>query len=139
MKALSSLALAAMLIAAPAFAADQHGNGKHPQKKAKNLVKDHDPAGVSGSVHIQFSTAEVRVIREHYSTRYRSLPPGLKKKYQRTGQLPPGWQKKMQPFPARLERELVVLPAGYGRGVIDGHAVIYNPRTQVIVDVAVLF
>jgi hypothetical protein len=33
----------------------------------------------------------------------------------------------------------VELPTGYQRGVIDGHAVIYNPRTQVIVDLALLF
>jgi hypothetical protein len=45
----------------------------------------------------------------------------------------------MEPFPLAVERQLVVLPYGYRRGVIDGHAVIYNPRTQVIVDLAVLF
>ena len=45
----------------------------------------------------------------------------------------------MEPFPVAVERQLVVLPAGYSRGVVDGHAVIYNPRTQVIFDVAVLF
>jgi len=45
----------------------------------------------------------------------------------------------MEPFPVALQRDLVVLPSGYQRGVIDGHAVIYNSRTQVIVDLAVLF
>ena len=45
----------------------------------------------------------------------------------------------MEPFPVVVERELVVLPSGYRRGVLDGHAVIYNPRTHVIIDVAVLF
>jgi hypothetical protein len=34
---------------------------------------------------------------------------------------------------------MVVLPADYRRGVIDGTAVIYNPRTRVIVDATVLF
>ena len=92
-----------------------------------------------GSIHVVFSTRDVRVIREYYQPRYRNLPPGLRKKYARTGQLPPGWQKKMEPFPVAVERELVVLPSGYRRGVIDGNAVIYNPRTHVIVDVAVLF
>jgi hypothetical protein len=33
----------------------------------------------------------------------------------------------------------VTLPDGYRRGVIDGHAVIFNDRTLVIFDVAVLF
>jgi hypothetical protein len=82
---------------------------------------------------------DVRIIREYYGTRFEGLPPGLEKKYRRTGQLPPGWQKKMEPFPVAVERQLEVLPPGYSRGVIDGHGVIYNPRTHVIFDVAVLF
>lgn len=55
------------------------------------------------------------------------------------GELPPGWKKKFEPFPVALERQLTMLPSSYRRGVIDGHAVIYNSRTHVIVDVAVLF
>jgi hypothetical protein len=109
----------------------------HEKKKAKyEPVSD---SSRSVSVHVAFVPSEVRVIREYYGPRYRSLPPGLQKKYRRTGQLPPGWQKRMEPFPLVVERQLAVLPAGYQRGVIDGHAVIYNPRTQVIFDIAVLF
>jgi hypothetical protein len=106
-------------------------------KKAK-----YDPVSDSTrsvSVHVEFLPGDVRIIREYYGPRYRSLPPGLQKKYRRTGQLPPGWQKKMEPFPLVVERQLTMLPAGYERGVIDGHAIIYNPRTQVIFDIAVLF
>jgi hypothetical protein len=113
--------------------ADKHGEKKH--KVAKRTVT-HERVT---SVHVSWGTREVEVMRAHYAPRYRSLPPGLAKKYARTGQLPPGWQKKMEPMPAVIERELVVLPAGYRRGVIDGHAVIYNERTNVIIDVAVLF
>ena len=91
------------------------------------------------SITATFSSGDLRVIREYYAPRYRNLPPGLRKKYARTGQLPPGWQKKLEPMPVAVERELVVLPAGYRRGVIDGHAVIFDERTHVIVDVAVLF
>jgi len=67
------------------------------------------------------------------------LPPGLAKKYDRTGQLPPGWQQKLRPFPVAVEQQLVVLPPEYRRGIIDGYAVVYNPRTQIIVDVAAVF
>jgi hypothetical protein len=94
---------------------------------------------LSGSVHVVFSTEDVRVIREYYAPRYRSLPPGLQKKYARTGQLPPGWQKKMQPLDPVVERRLVALPAGYSRGIVDGRAVIYDDRTHVMVDMAVVF
>ena len=98
-----------------------------------------DGSHLTGSVNITFSTQDARVIREYYAPRYRALPPGLQKKLVRTGQLPPGWQKKFEPFPADIERRLVVLPAGYRRGVVDGHAVIFDDRTHVLLDVAVLF
>ncbi len=28
--------------------------------------------------------------------KHKSLPPGLQKKYERTGELPPGWEKKLK-------------------------------------------
>jgi hypothetical protein len=107
---------------------------KHTQGHAKDTGSD-----ASVAVHVVFAPADVTVLRTHYAPRYRDLPPGLKKKVARGGQLPPGWQKKFEPFPVELERKLPALPAGCRRGVIDGHAVIYNSRNNVIIDVAVLF
>jgi hypothetical protein len=131
------LAIVGLLTASVALANDsknEHGKGK---KEAND--ERVDVSGTTVAVHVTFLPREVRIIREYYAPRYRNLPPGLEKKYRRTGQLPPGWQKKMEPFPVAIERQLQVLPAGYERGVIDGHAVIYNHRTQVIADIAVLF
>jgi len=89
-------------------------------------------------VDMVFSNRDVQIIREYYAPRSRRLPPGLQKKYARTGTLPPGWQKKMEPLPVALEQRLVVLPYGYRRGVIDGQAVMCDPR-GVIFDAAVIF
>jgi hypothetical protein len=113
--------------------------GKHDRDDGQRAVRVVDGRDTQVAVHVVFTNADTRVIHEHYRPRYRNLPPGLQKKYARTGQLPPGWQKKMEPFPPDLERRMVVLPADYRRGVIDGTAVIYNPRTRVIVDATVLF
>jgi hypothetical protein len=139
MKSLVRVMVAGLLLSSTLYAAERPDAGqkgkKHP--KAHRVVDDNRGNGVA--VHVVFLPREVIVIREHYAPRYRNLPPGLQKKLARTGQLPPGWRKKMEPFPVAMERQLVALPNGYRRGVIDGHAVIYNPRTQVIVDVAVLF
>lgn len=132
---LSTVVVAFLLTAAPVA-----GSPASAKQKGKKQAKYERVEPVrTTSIQVVFSTHDLRVIRRHYEPRYRSLPPGLRKKYARTGQLPPGWQKKLEPFPVAVERELVVLPSGYRRGVIDGNAVIYNPRTQVIVDVAVLF
>src|SRR5258706_569951 len=86
-----------------------------------------------------FRQDDIRVIREYYESRYRSLPPGLAKKYYRTGHLPPGWERKMEPVPVAVERRLVVLPPEYRRGYIDGSIVVYSPRTHVVIDVVSLF
>ena len=134
MKRLVAATIAGLLVGGVVLNADKGSKKKH--KEAKHAVaREH---GTSVNVHVTFGTREVEVIRTHYAPRYRNLPPGLAKKYARTGQLPPGWQKKMEPFPVVVERELVVLPAGYRRGVFEGHAVIYN-SSGMIIDVAVLF
>jgi hypothetical protein len=114
----------------------KHKKNKDRDEKHASHVEVRETRTVS--VNVVWQTREVEVIRTHYAPRYKKLPKGLQKKYARTGQLPPGWQKKMEPFPADLERHCAPLPSGYRRGVIDAHAVIYNSRGAII-DVAVLF
>lgn len=138
MKRLIGLALSALLIAAVAAGADQPGK----QKKNKNVktasAVETRRGDAAVAAHVVFGPRDIQLIRTHYATRYRNLPPGLQKKVARGGSLPPGWRKKLEPFPVALERRLPPLPAGYSRGVIDAHAVIYNSRGMII-DVAVLF
>lgn len=130
------VAFAGLLIASVASANDSK---KDHSKRKKDASYERVSNGTNVAVKVVFLPREVRLIQGYYGTRFQGLPPGLQKKYRRTGQLPPGWRKKMEPFPLAVERQLTVLPPGYSRGVIDGHAVIYNPRTQVIFDIAVLF
>jgi hypothetical protein len=114
---------------------ESQGRGKRSEPVDRVSSTDR----VSGSIEIVFGRQDAQIIREYYAPRYRNLPPGLQKKLARTGQLPPGWQKRFEPFPVAVERRLVGLPAGIRRGVIDGHAVIFDDRTHVMLDVAVLF
>ena len=125
------------LLSGAAVAADQPGKQKK-QKNEKHAVVHQESRDSHVAVHVVWSTHDIDIVRRHYAPHYRNLPPGLQKKYARTGQLPPGWQKKMQPLPASLERDCAPLPSGYRRGVIDAHAVIYDTK-GIIVDVAVLF
>lgn len=71
---------------------------------------------------------------ERYYRGIRELPPGLRKKYYRTGTLPPGWQKRFQPFPPELVRVLPPPPPNCQMGYLDGQAIVYNRATRVIVD-----
>jgi len=137
MRLLAAAIAGLVLGSATVIAEPKHGPKKH--KDAKHAAAHGDDAELTSmAVRVSWTRHDVEVIRRHYVPKYRDLPPGLRKKYQRTGKLPPGWQKKMEPFPARLERECTPLPAGYRRGVVDAHAVIYNTRGTII-DVAVLY
>jgi hypothetical protein len=129
--------MAVGLLMNDAVRAERPGSKGKSHGKSRSVASDHRGSDVE--IHVVFSRREADLIREHYAPRYRNLPPGLQKKLSRTGQLPPGWQKKLEPFPPVVERHLLVLPAGYARGVLDGHAVIYNQKTQRIVDLRILF
>lgn len=135
MKRTLSVALLMIIVAASVVAAPQHGPkpNKHVQARNNELGRDYPVVAIE-----YFPAQDVRILRQHYEPRYRSLPPGLAKKYARTGTLPPGWEKKIEPIPVAVERRLVVLPPEYRRGYIDGAIVIYSPRTQVVVDVVAL-
>ncbi len=130
--------LAAQLLAGATLYAQGNGRGRGKHQQARHIDGPDRHAGVHADVHVVFSTRDAVVVREYYAPQYRNLPPGLRKKYARTGQLPPGWQKKMQPMPVAVERRLEPLPAGYQRGVFEGHAVIYRPG-GLIIDATVLF
>ena len=127
-----------LVVATPALADHWHDNGKHWNKHWRD--RDDDDRRVDhDAADCYFQPHDVRIIREYYEPRYRRLPPGLAKKYERTGHLPPGWEKKMAPLPVVVERQLVVLPPGYQRGYMDGSVLVYSPLTHVIVDVVGLF
>ena len=129
--------VASVLLSTPAWAEHWHENGDHWKKHES---RDDDDREVDHRAErCYFEPHDVRVVSEYYAPRYRSLPPGLAKKLYRTGRLPPGWEKKLEPLPVTVERQLVSLPADYQRGVIDGYAVVYRPRTRVIIDVVALF
>ena len=138
MKRLVGAILVGLLLGGTVAEGSQGKSKKNGKAEPASYDKSAKPES-SVSLHLVFGRADVVILRDHYSPRYRNLPPGLYKKIARGGQLPPGWRKKFETFPADVDRRLAPLPAGYGRGVIDGHAVIYNSRTSVIVDVAVLF
>jgi hypothetical protein len=131
----ASLALGMMLAADQGRGASARDQRNDDRGGAADRAADRSATQVT----LVFSPGDLRLIRAHYESRYRSLPPGLQKKLARGGTLPPGWDKKMEAFPAALERDLVVLPGGHRRGVMDGHAVIYHPITHAILDIVSLF
>jgi len=138
MKRLIWLTVAGVVIVGSPVGADHDKHKGKGKKHHEDHARDDDRRDRTTVVVVTWAPRDVEYVRAHYRPRYRNLPPGLAKKYARTGQLPPGWQKRMEPFPPDLERHCAPLPTGYRRGVIDAHAVIYNDRGAII-DVAVLF
>jgi hypothetical protein len=138
MKSTLGILLLSLLSAAPASAKHWHENEKH-WNKHWDARDDDEPGRGHRSANCYFEPHDVRIIREYYEPRYRALPPGLAKKFYRTGHLPPGWAKRMEPLPVAVERDLVVLPPGYRRGYLDGSVVVYSPRTRMMIDVVAIF
>jgi hypothetical protein len=103
-----------------------HNNGKGKNKK-------HDQGRDGDHDHSHFRREDAEALRRYYDGP-RDLPPGLRKKYYRTGKLPPGWEKKIRPFPPDLVRVLPPPPPNCDRGYIDGVAVIYDRKTRIILD-----
>jgi hypothetical protein len=149
-KRLLVLSLTGALLAAPlapsAYADEKgHGEPRHAVSRYDNHGKGHDHdryddhhAGVYVQHGHYVGTRDVVVVRDYYRPYYRPLPPGLQRVYVRNGYLPYGWQRRIVAVPVYIERQLVPLPYGYSRGVIDGHLVVHN-QSGLIVDVAVLF
>jgi hypothetical protein len=100
---------------------------------AKNKKAKHGKGGGHGG-QIVFVHSDVVLIRDYY--RGSNLPPGVEKHLLRKGSLPPGIAKKIQPFPVSLDRRLPPLPPGYHRGYYGDCAVIYDPVSRIIYDVA---
>jgi hypothetical protein len=138
MKRLICATLAGVLLGGTVAAAAPQGKSHKHARKGHGAPYE-DTSGARVEAHFVFGSRDIILIRDHYAPRYRNLPPGLRKKVARGGQLPPGWRKRYEPFPFAIERRLPPLPTDYTRGVIDGHAVIYNTRSNIVVDVAVLF
>ena len=119
--------------------------------KSKNPRQNGGTSGTEVQVAVDvFAGRDRDVIRRYYADHAKGLPPGLakrggdlppglEKQLQRKGQLPPGLDKRITAFPADLERQLSPLKPGLMRGVIEGRAVIYSPKTSAIFDVFLVF
>jgi len=134
--------LACSVATLPAFAqGNSHGNGKAKGHDKKD--KDDDDRGPD---QYQFRSQDREYITSYYSKHGKGLPPGLAKKggnlppglekqLQRNGTLPPGLEKKMEPCPVEITRQLPPLPPDYQRSVIGASIVIFNRKTNIVVDV----
>ncbi len=139
MKPLVYVILSGLLMSGAAWAEHWHDDEDHWKKHDKHHDDGDDREYDHRTRGCYFQPQEIRVISDYYAPRYRNLPPGLQKKVMRTGHLPPGWERRMEPLPVVVERELVPVPMGYRRGFIDGFAVVYNPRSQIVIDVVATF
>ncbi len=106
-----------------------------------------------------FHDDEARIIRDYYRDydyeynrdggKQKKLPPGLKKKYERTGELPPGWEMKLQrgevlsedvyrygrPLPYDLRQRLPIGPTGSKIIEVEGKIIRVMENTREIIDI----
>ena len=139
MRRVLSLLLAGLVLGGTVFVDRAEAGGKKDRWRESRYDRRYDYRGDRYVYRDRyFRPRDVVVIRDYYRPYYRGLPPGLQRRYYRGGYLPPGWARRIRPVPVYLEPDYVVVPRGYRRGLIDGHAVVYNDR-GFILDLAVLF
>lgn len=109
---------------------DDEDEDRQEGKKARHDFGQHDREIVAA-----YYTDRGSNLPPGLAKRGGNLPPGLEKQLERNGTLPPGLQKRLQPCPVELERRLPPLEPGYSRAVVGAHLVIYNRRTNVVVDI----
>ena len=118
---------------------DQDDWNWHVQLPQQQRQQENDHAGHRKDKGCYFEPRDLRVISKYYASLYASLPRVPESKFRRNGQLPPGWEARMQLIPVEVETQLIPVPVGYRRGIIDGFAVVYNLQSAVIIDVTPLF
>ncbi|WP_223669127.1 hypothetical protein [Kangiella shandongensis] len=106
-----------------------------------------------------FDDRDRNIISDYYDRHYHdrdyreanraNLPPGLQKKYERTGQLPPGWAKKLNrgdvlpidiyrhghEVPYDLRRRLPIGPIGSKIIEVEGKIIRVMENTREIIDI----
>jgi hypothetical protein len=106
---------------------------------AKEHDRDHGKhGGPEHGRHAVYFRPEHRTVIVNYYGGVQNLPPGLAKKWMRTGSLPPGWERRMRPVPIVVVHEMGPICATCGVGVIDRCAVVYDRKTRIILDVLAL-
>ena len=115
MKKVIIFAVCLMFFLSPAYAKKNKENSREiePQvekeKSIKKILKDW--------VDVKIITPEKEIIKKYYiynqkngkKDKKKALPPGLKKKLARGGNLPPGWQKKSSEVKYLMQRHTDML------------------------------
>jgi hypothetical protein len=123
---------------ATASTAMAQGNGKGHGKGHDKHGDDNDQGEHYYNHHDQETFHEWYVHNENRLppglAKKDQLPPGLEKQLVRRGTLPPGLQKRIQPCPREIEHMLPPPPPDCAHVIIGGHIVLFNQRTNIVVD-----
>jgi hypothetical protein len=136
-KSMTACAVAIFLLTSNFALAQGHGNGngKGHEKRGddddqdERYYRDRDRESMRGWYDEHQNNLPPGLAKKD------RLPPGLEKQLVRRGTLPPGLQKRLQPVPVDLERRLPPPHPECAHVLIDGHIVLLNQRTSVIVDI----
>ncbi len=110
-----------------------HGRDRHDEDWDDDDEDDDDERRWRFRRYRYFRSNDYGLLTRYYSGPW-DLPPGLRRKYYRTGALPRGWERRIRPFPPEVIEILPPLPPDYDCGYLDGYGIIYDRRTRVILD-----
>lgn len=146
----------AIALGSPLASAKNEKNKGH-KGKPQHVAAQNEKASQSHDRY--FNDDHRTIIRDYYDRHYHdrdyresnraNLPPGLQKKYERTGQLPPGWAKKVNrgdvlpidiyhhghEVPYDLRRRLPIGPIGSKIIEVEGKIIRIMENTREIIDI----
>ncbi|GAA4348198.1 hypothetical protein [Kangiella taiwanensis] len=148
---LTSIAVIVTLSSPLAWAKNDNSKGhkgkpQHAQQHAEKSSKPERDHRFSGDEH---DLIQDYYYRHRYDSGRTTIPKGLQKKYERTGELPPGWQMKVQrgevlpidiyrhahDIPYELRERLPVGPVGSKIIELEGKIIRVMEGTRMILDV----
>ena len=149
---LTSLAVAAALSSPLALAKNDHKKGhkdKPQHAEQKQAHQDGKPEHDRRFTPDEHDLIQDYYYRHRYDSGRTTIPKGLQKKYERTGELPPGWQMKIQrgevlpadiyhhgnDIPVELREELPTGPVGSKIIELEGKIIRVMEGTRMILDV----
>lgn len=146
-----AVAVLAVWMCMPVEAKDKPGRGRGEEKHTFESEKPGRGRGHDSTPPVRsFRVADRAVILDYYRRQPGGLPPGLakrggnlpsglEKQIRRNGTLPSGLRSRFVLLPPELEYRLPPCPEGFERGFIGGVALMWNPRTGLVLDAVALF
>jgi hypothetical protein len=138
MTAILCIAFCGVLLSGPVARGHWHDNVEQVKQHLAHHSEG-DETSVDELAGCYLTPKDVWLASEYYHQGDRSMPSPRQRKLYRADHLPLDWELRLEALPVHVDRRLTPLARGLRRALLDGHLVVYDVRTEVVVDVVALY